>query len=92
MIILRLEATNSANLLSTINTTKEGWPCPLVFKTWMQQFPIILDLTSDLFVDLKIAYPSKVSELNPLQKNYENHHLLIKNTFNQIEFNLCSIH
>lgn len=92
LIILRFEATKSAHLFSSIIATKAGWPCPLVFKKWLQQIPIILDLTSDIFVDIKIAYPSKITEINPLQKNYENHHLIINNTFNQIEFNLCSEH
>lgn len=86
LIMLKYELQKLSHILEPLfqgglqsSITEEQWPCPDAVKNWFTELPVPLELTSDVLIDVKFAYPKKAATLN----NFETQFNLAKQKVNE---------
>jgi hypothetical protein len=73
----------------TINTDN---PCTSELKDWLNHFPMMLDLMAEFIVDVKVAYPNKLKQLESFEKDFHTNRGQIHMALNLVEETLCHSH
>lgn len=89
IILFRYQATRASESLTATLKNGQDWPCPTAMKQWFQLMPEPLNLIDDAIIDLRIAFPLKVLELNAFESDFKNHRTHIMETINALETALC---
>ncbi len=92
LILIRHEVTKSSDLLKLSLEANQEWPCTPALKAWFRHLSIPLNLVSDLLVDIKVAYPNKMQEIAPFEKDFEGYHEKIVTSLNVMDATLCANH
>ncbi len=91
LILLRFQINSSSeefqNSIKTITLDK---PCPIQLKSWISNLELPLNLISDLILDIKVAYPSKLPEIAPFENQFKNYHGVVTNLLTLLDTGLCS--
>lgn len=90
LVLIRFETNESShqfqNALKAINSNNL---CPEQFKNWILKLETPLDLVSDLILDVKIAYPSKLEQITPFENQYKNYHSVFSNLITLLSSKIC---
>lgn len=90
LVLFRYEANESLNqfnqIIAAFEQTKS---CSPQLRLWVTHLDSIATLISDLILDLKLSYPSKVNEIEPFEKEFKNHSENINGLNSLLQSNLC---